>query len=316
MMNESYGMLEGFLATKFSAVELRRLTRHVDPSGMLSLLLPSDPVPQLDLAVALVVAASQGGLINRRLFQQIHDERHELLPELLQVIQGSRSCRASVLVWSVPTCIGLLRDTLIDLAIAGIGVELRVVHERSEVRNAQNILGDVGYVLLVGNEPALKSMLSDAWLKRADDQSTVVMAVGVEVQAADVLRFGTINDIEGGVRLAASYLLSELEPVPELLKIKRSASVPQLHKRSRRDIRLVATACLSDTSLDALLWDLDLDPGSLVGASLHQRVLSLMRGADTQGMLPVLLDWLVKECSRCVAYQMNKLGGDEPTIRE
>lgn len=306
-MNESYGMLEDFLATKFSAVELRRLARLVDPSGRISLRLPGDPVPPLDLAVAFVVAASQGGLVNRRLFQQLHDERPELLPELLQVVQGARLCRASVLVWSAATCIGLARDALIDLAMAGIGVELLVVHERSEVMNAQNILSDVGYVLLVGNEPALRSMLTDAWLRRADDQRTVVMAVGLEVHAPAVLRFGTVNDVSGGVQLAANYLLSELEAVPELLRIKRSTSVPPLHQRSRRDIRLVATACLSDTTFDELLFDLSIDPGSLLGASLHQRILSLMRGADTQGMLPVVLDWLVDNCSRCVAHQMNKL---------
>lgn len=306
-MNESYGMLEDFLATKFSAVELRRLARLVDPSGRISLRLPGDPVPPLDLAVAFVVAASQGGLVNRRLFQQLHDERPELLPELLQVVQGSRLCRAAVLVWSAPACIGLVRDALIDLAMAGIGVELRVVHQHPEVMNAQNLSGDVGYVLLVGNEPALKSMLTDVWLSRADDQRTVVMAVGLEVHAPGVLRFGTIDDVAGGVQLSVNYLLSELEAVPELLRIKRSASVPPLHQRSRREIRLVVTACLSDTTLDELLFDLSVDPGSLLGASLHQRILSLMRGADTQGMLPVVLDWLVENCSRCVAHQMNKL---------
>ena len=76
---------------------------------------------------------------------------------------------------------------------------------------------------------------------------------------------------------------------------------------SRRKVRLVALACIDDAALNAFCFDAGIDPRSLAGASLHDKVVALLHRADREDLLDSFIEWIELEHGRCVAAQLKRL---------
>lgn len=97
---------------------------------------------------------------------------------------------------------------------------------------------------------------------------------------------------------------------------QEKATKPQLLNATRRDVRLIAQGCLDEGTLQAFLVDAEIPQGSLCGASLHERILSLLHRVEADGRFEFFVEWLERERRPCVEHRMAMLHAEAPATDE
>jgi hypothetical protein len=171
-------------------------------------------------------------------------------------------------------------------------------------------LTDASYVLVFfSRDSAGSTWVTREWASTLARRSVPILPVlldGGEVPAilADVQAFDLRADVAAGTRAIVQFFQRELRTVPAAAV--RSIVNP-LQDVNRRQLRLVATRCLDDAALSSFCFDAEIDPGRLGGASLHEKIVSLLHQAASDGLTAQFVSWLVLEKGRCVAQGVREL---------
>lgn len=75
---------------------------------------------------------------------------------------------------------------------------------------------------------------------------------------------------------------------------------PTLQGLDNRTIRRIALRCITDAEFQAYCFDERIQPGSLPGNSLNERIMSLLHKLQRDGVIENFVKWLAEESPRCV----------------
>lgn len=172
-------------------------------------------------------------------------------------------------------------------------------------------ISEASYVLLLWSEAAaLSHWVMREWMSAAASRGTVVIPVLLDdserpALLRDIVYIDLRRDRQAGIAALLDFFRRETSPLRPPSAVRDGGL--SLRNASRRQIRLVALRCLDETGLRSFCFDAGLDPGSLAGASLHEKLVSLLHMAATEGLLLRFADWLETERYRCVRYQVDEL---------
>ncbi len=176
-------------------------------------------------------------------------------------------------------------------------------------------LGEASYVLLLLSRDSLESQwVQREWLSTLAGRATVLIPVLLDDSEIppllrDIVHFDLRGKISTGVEKIVEFFLNETSPVPRRLFRDDGSVKPLLAGVSRRQLRLVAIQCVDSTGLSAFCFDAALDPNSLEGTSLHEKLVSLLHRVSNEDLLNDFASWLEVERTRCVKAQLKTLTG-------
>lgn len=173
-------------------------------------------------------------------------------------------------------------------------------------------LSEASYLLLLVSHAAMESRWVDIeWKAALASPGTVIIPILVDDTEAPILLRDRIHadlrqDVAAGIEQVVMFFARETR-VPPKTAMRGPDAAYALSKVSRRILRLVALHCVDDTSLKAFCFDAQIDPGALAGASLHEKILSLLHRAGQDGVVADFADWLELERDLCVKARLREL---------
>jgi hypothetical protein len=176
-------------------------------------------------------------------------------------------------------------------------------------------LGEASYVLVLLSRNSLESQwVQREWLSTLADRATILIPIvldNTEIPPLlrDIVHFDLRGDLSIGVARIVEFFQNETCQVPRRAFRDNTGAKPLLAGVSRRQLRLVALKCVDNTGLSAFCFDASLDPNSLAGTSLHEKLVSLLHRVSNEDLLNDFASWLELERSRCVKSQLKMLSG-------
>jgi len=174
-------------------------------------------------------------------------------------------------------------------------------------------LGEASYVLLLLSRNSLASQwVQREWLSTLADRATILIPVLLDDSEIppllrDIIYIDMRGDLARGVTKIVEFFQNETSPVPRRTLRDDVGAKPLLAGVSRRQLRLVALQCVDSTGLSAFCFDAAIDPNSLEGASLHEKLVSLLHRVSNEDLLNDFATWLEAERTRCISAQLKKL---------
>ena len=170
------------------------------------------------------------------------------------------------------------------------------------------------YVLLLMSAAALASRwVNREWMSTLARQGTVLLPLLLEKcplppLLTDIVYIDFSNDFETGLRQLMEFFQRESRPATAPVEGRRGPlAAANLRGCSRRELRLVAQHCLDEPAFQAFLFDAEIEPGRIVGNSLHEKLVALLHITVTEGVLEHFADWLSRERPRCVTQQLEQV---------
>lgn len=173
-------------------------------------------------------------------------------------------------------------------------------------------LGDASYLLLLVSRASMSSKWVDReWKAALASPGTVIVPVLLDDTTPpnllrDLLRADLRGDEEAGIEELVKFFAKETE-TGRRVPFRGEEGTRVLRKMSRRQLRLVALHCIDEVALQAFCFDAAIDPRSLHGTSVHEKVLSLLHLAGREDLLASFAEWLELEHARCVAARLREL---------
>ena len=193
---------------------------------------------------------------------------------------------------------------------------------QSFIQRINEGLQAASYLLLLASPASLASRsVAREWMSTLARNGTVVIPVKIAPcdlppLLSDLLAIDLTAGRQRGLSRLIEFFRKELSPavlpgstVDEGTRDVPPDFVPLLEGATRREIRLVAMGCLDEVRFKSFLHDAALAEGRIGGNSLHERIVNLLHVIGSEGLLRHFTDWLVLECERCVAHQLNVLSG-------
>lgn len=222
-----------------------------------------------------------------------------------------------------------------DAGVAGRIVEaLRLAGlepwiDQSEIRLGDSFVekmnagvGEASYVVfLASNASAQSRWVRREWMSALAREGTVLLPLQLERGAIppllkDLVHIDFTSGVDAGIQSLLEFFQRESRPATVETAVYRSAAAERVSLRgcSRRELRLVAQGCVDDAAFQAFLFDSGIEPGRVVGHSMHERLVSLLHLAASEGGLEEFSDWLGRERPKCVELQLAKVRS-EPSWR-
>jgi hypothetical protein len=170
-------------------------------------------------------------------------------------------------------------------------------------------LEDASYFLLLLSSAAVSSRwVTKEWMATLASGGTVIIPVRLDdtplpLLLRDVVYVDMRPNMHAGVEEIVRFFRREISEVSPRLR----TSVFSLKHLSRRQLRLLALACLDELGLSSFCFDSQLDPRSLSGSSVHEKLVYLMHVAASEGLLESFAEWLEAERSKCLKQQIKTL---------
>jgi hypothetical protein len=172
-------------------------------------------------------------------------------------------------------------------------------------------LEEASYVLLLVSEAASASRwVRREWMSALAASGTVIIPVlidGCEVPILlrDIVHVDLRQDQQRGIEQIVSFFRTERQELTPYVHTRGIQSL--LRRASRRQLRLIALRCIDETALRSFCFDAGVDPVSLGGTNLHEKLVSLLHLAASEGLLIRFRDWMEAERLRCVKNQIREL---------
>lgn len=192
--------------------------------------------------------------------------------------------------------------------------------DRSEILPGQTFvtrinegLLEASYLLLLVSPNSLESRWVTAeWAYALDEKSIVLIPLLIAPcelppLLRTVLHIDLVGDPERGLEQLVDFLRHERDTVAEPKLRTRGQPERLLAGATRRELRIVAKTCIDEVKLQDLLFDWDIDRGSLAGTSHHQRILHLLQNCVNEGQLEMFAEWMEQEAAQCVRHQLSRL---------
>lgn len=234
---------------------------------------------------------------------------------------GAPSAVRSLVVYSVADSAIAERVTAVLSSVQGSHwVESHSLEDEDADVALPLLMRRSGYVFLIISPHAVEYSPLRQWSDPSSSQQVVVdIIVGptpgwpiriprleIYLQQTDLQR-GTPTD---GLASLRSWLVAELDPllVPGISR----GAVSLLDGVSRYELRELATACITEEKLLALLFELDMDPRIRGGGTHQMQVVNLLHYLKRDGELRRVIDFLEASCRRCVEHRLAVLRGTRP----
>jgi TIR domain len=210
----------------------------------------------------------------------------------------------------------IAREVGSALAGAGLGTWLdveQIAPGDSFLEMMNEGLADASYVLVLISAASLTSKwVSKEWMAAMASHGTVLIPLLLEsVELPPLLRdivHIDFRDRARGVERLLGFFRRELGPVGDSPRTRpRRMAEPELETLAPRELRLVAVACLTTATLDAFLIDAEIGPGEVGGASLNERINSLLHKVNRDGLALTFAEWLRLEEPRCFERNLLKV---------
>jgi hypothetical protein len=121
----------------------------------------------------------------------------------------------------------------------------------------------------------------------------------------DLIYFDLRLNIDDGISKIVQFFSTELGPLRT--DVGRAITLSPLDTANRRQLRLVAQKCLDEDSLGAFCFDAEIEIKSLKGASVLERIISLLHQVANEGIAIQFARWIYMEKKRCVENQIAEL---------
>lgn len=176
-------------------------------------------------------------------------------------------------------------------------------------------LRDASYVLVLLSSASISSRwVNKEWMAALASGSSILIPLLLEtVEVPPLLRdvvYIDFRDRSSGAEQLLSFFRRELSPVGTLEAERpeiRGMAPDILGTLSPRELRLIASACLTNTALDAFLIDAELNPGDIGGSSLNDRINSLLHKVNREGIAVSFAEWLSLEQPNCFERNLVKV---------
>jgi len=208
-----------------------------------------------------------------------------------------------------------------DIAEALEHAGLKPWIDQCEIKPGDSLIGkmdqglsEASYVLLLLSREANAShWVRREWMSGLANRQIVLVPLlldnsSVPAILRDIVYIDLRQDRQAGIERIVEFFQLEQRRISPLTTRRADFS---LMNASRRQLRLLAMRCLDQLGLQSFCFDADLDWGSLGGASVHEKLVSLLHAAALEGLLPRFAQWLETERERCVKHQLRELE-DQP----
>lgn len=172
-------------------------------------------------------------------------------------------------------------------------------------------LSEASYVLVLLSKASTSSRwVNREWMSALAAGGSVLIPILLEdcevpTLLRDIIYIDLRENIEGGLNQIVEFFKREIRRLSPLGRTRGYS----LKEASRRQLRLIAMRCLDDFGLRSFCFDAGVEPGSLAGGSVHERLVSLLHLAATDGLVLRFAEWLETERERCVKHQVRELEG-------
>ena len=185
-------------------------------------------------------------------------------------------------------------------------VSREVAPGESFVKAINAALGEAQYVVLLVSHYSMASpWVEREWMAALAKKGTVLVPVRLDDAPLPPL-LGDILSVDftqpGGAQALQEFFLREGSSATE-----KTRADPGLGGATRRELRLVMQRCLDRLAFREILFDLEIDEGSLPGESLHEQILFLLHAAERQVTMDQLIDTVERDHAPCVRAQLVRL---------
>jgi hypothetical protein len=165
-------------------------------------------------------------------------------------------------------------------------------------------LKNASYLLLMLSSASVSSRwVTKEWMAALASRDTVVVPVLLEsIELPPLLRdvvFIDFRDRARGLEQLRRYFTIELRPLQSSAPSEGTTRSGIWQTLTPREIRLIAIACVTPAALDAFLIDAEISPGEIGGASLNERIHSLLHKLQRDNVATNFAEWLSLEEPRC-----------------
>lgn len=173
-------------------------------------------------------------------------------------------------------------------------------------------LSEASYLILLLSRAAVDSeWVRREWMNALAADVPVLPARLDDAEVPAILRhcqyFDLRADPDVGIKSIVSFFRTEMRPTQAGPSGRRGETKSLLHSASRRQIRLVSVHCLNEADVKSFCFDEDINPNTLQGTSVHERVLSLLHSVASDGITVRFATWISREKRRCVANRIREL---------
>ena len=190
--------------------------------------------------------------------------------------------------------------------------------DRREIRPGQSFveqmntgLSEASYVLvLFSAASAHSSWLGREWMSTLAARKAPVIPVllpgGEAPQILKDIQYFDLRDSEAaGINRIVDFFRSESRPVQTTTS--RAVTESPLNSATRRQLRLISIRCVDNAALNGFCFDAEIDPNSIGGSSVQERVLSLLHTVANDGLITQFANWMLIEKRRCVENRIVEL---------
>ncbi len=202
-------------------------------------------------------------------------------------------------------------DVWIDRREVGLG--------DSFVEAINGALEDASYLLLLVSPASLAShWVTREWASSlASRNTTIIPALIAAVDPPRLLRdkvfVDLVADFDAGIRQLVEFFRREIEPA---VRPSKGPQTALLAGANRYEIRRVAFGCLDEASFRSYLFDFEVDPGSIRGESLQEKILDFLHRVDAEGAVKDLLRSMERDRRACVKTQLERARADQRRVNE
>ena len=174
-------------------------------------------------------------------------------------------------------------------------------------------LTDAAYVLLIVSESSMRSQwVEREWLSTLASKDKVLIPLRIDNSPMpqllrDIIYVDFRQDFAKAASKLITFLQKETEPPLPATRARPGVVARPLADASRKELRIISRRCLTDTSFNSMLWDLEIDPTDVEAPTLQDRLLKLLHKLDAEGTMEDFLKWLEEEHGACVVHQLQKL---------
>ncbi|MGD9511301.1 MAG: toll/interleukin-1 receptor domain-containing protein [Geminicoccaceae bacterium] len=200
----------------------------------------------------------------------------------------------------------------VALTLKDVGLE--VWFDVDQLNAGQSFIGEINtnltnadYLILLVSEHSLKSRFVDReWMSFLANKGAPIIPLLINGNLppilSDVIYIDFRNRIEQGLEELRRYFKRENTPVSFLPKVSNDLK-DRLSRCTDRQLRLIAQGCMLDDDLKDLIFDFNIDDGSLNATSRHGRITEILDRFRriSNDKLRQFADWLadqerIREC--------------------
>lgn len=189
----------------------------------------------------------------------------------------------------------------------------------SFVEAIETALGDSSYLLLLVSAASLASQwVTREWASTLASRNTTIIpariaAVDPPRLLRDKVYVDLFADFDAGIRDLLAFFQREAEPPVRPVK---GSSTALLAGANRYEIRRVAFGCLDEARFRTYLFDFEVDPGSIRGESLQEKILDFLHRVHAEGAVKDLLRSMERDSGKCVKAQLERAREDQRRVND